>query len=344
MFNVAIVGAGVIGRKRAAVLKNTKDCRLIVTADIDREAAKTLAEEFGGDFDTSWENIVIRNDVDIVIVSTINKVLAPISIAALKNGKHVLCEKPLGRNIEEASNIIKAARENGGVIKTGFNHRHHSSIFKAKSMMSDGKIGNVYYVRCIYGHGGRPGYEKEWRSSKELCGGGELLDQGVHVVDLFRWFLGDFEEAFGIIKNYYWNMEVEDNALAMFKTKEGKIAIMHTSWTQWKNKFLFEIFGDKGYLIVDGLGGSYGTEKLIFGKRKMNQTRTQYIGGVPHEEITEFSEEDVSWQKEWEEFINAIKENREPLGSGYDGFMANKMIEAIYKSALENRLVKIVNE
>jgi predicted dehydrogenase len=349
MFNVAIAGAGVIGRKRAAVLKNTKDCRLIVTIDIDREAAKTLAKEFGGDFDTSWENIVIRNDVDIVIVSTINKALAPISIGALKNGKHVLCEKPLGRNIEEASDIVKAARENGGVLKTGFNHRHHSAIFKAKSMVNDGKIGNVYYIRCIYGHGGRSGYEKEWRADKDLCGGGGLLDQGVHVVDLFRWFLGEFEDVYGQINTYFWNMEVEDNAFALFKTKNRQVAIMHTSWTQWKNRFLFEVFGEKGYIIIDGLGGNYGIEKLVIGRRKIesvdplskNISSNKYPGGAPDEKIIEFVGPDISWQEEWKEFVSAIKEKREPLGSGYDGLMANRMIEAVYKSSKLNKPVKI---
>jgi predicted dehydrogenase len=125
-------------------------------------------------------------------------------------------------------------------------------------------------LRCIYGHGGRPGYEKEWRASKEICGGGELLDQGVHVVDLFRWFLGEFEEAVGYTQTWFWPMEVEDNAFAVFRTSTGRTAMMHTSWTQWKNRFTFEIFGQAGYLIVEGLGGSYGVEKLIVGSRPRN--------------------------------------------------------------------------
>jgi len=134
-------------------------------------------------------------------------------------------------------------------------------------MLERGELGSVYFSRCIYGHGGRPGYEKEWRASKEICGGGELLDQGVHVVDLFRWFMGDFVEAFGYTPTYFWDMEVEDNGFAVFRTEKGQTASMHTSWTQWKNRFTFEVFGEAGYLIVDGLGGSYGVETLTVGKR-----------------------------------------------------------------------------
>jgi predicted dehydrogenase len=347
--SIALIGAGIIGRKRAAAIKESNNASIKVIVDINLEAAKILAAAYGSETEIDWMRAVSRQDVNIVVVSTINKHLAPICIAALTKGKHVLCEKPLGRNVSESENIIKAAAKGQYVIKTGLNHRHHPAIFKAKQLIDGNEIGRVYYLRCLYGHGGRPGYEKEWRASKDLCGGGELLDQGVHVVDLFRWFLGEFEEAFGQINTYYWNMEVEDNAFAMFKTSAGQIATMHTSWTQWKNKFIFEVFGEKGYLIIDGLGGSYGVERLIIGKRKIdsvdplskNKFSIKYAGGAPEEEVIEFPGQDISWQEEWKEFVSAIKENREPLGSGYDGLMANRMIEAVYKSAKLNKPVKI---
>ena len=340
--NVAIIGAGNIGRKRAAVISNFSGCCLKVISDIDTNRVERLAREYGGEIETNWKRALTRSDIDVVVAATINKLLLPVSIMALKRGKHVLCEKPLGRNAKESKRIVEAINASGAILKAGFNHRHHPAISEAKRLADEGEIGNIYYIRCIYGHGGRPGYEKEWRASKDLCGGGELLDQGVHVVDLFRWFLGDFDEAYGKIQTYYWDMEVEDNAFAIFKTKEGQTAMMHTSWTQWKNKFFFEVFGEKGYLLIDGLGGSYGTEKLVIGKRKEGKEREQYLGGPPDEKIVEYPGPDISWQEEWKEFISAIKENREPMGSGYDGLMANKMIEAVYKSAKLNKPVKII--
>lgn len=334
MYRVAIVGAGLIGRKRAAALHALNGTRLQAVADINAAAAEGLCREFGGEPETDWQRLVSRKDVDIVVVSTINEVLMPISIEALRNRKHVLCEKPLGRNAREAKEMLDTAKESGVVLKTGLNHRHHPAITRAKTLSDAGHIGEVMFLRCRYGHGGRPGYEKEWRASRDLCGGGEMLDQGVHVVDLFRWFAGDFAEAFGFAPTCFWQMEVEDNAFALFRTKEGVVASMHTSWTQWKNLFSFEVFGRDGYLIVEGLGGSYGTETLRIGRRKAE-------GGVPDEQTMPFSGPDTSWQEEWEEFLAAIRENREPVGSGYDGYQANRMIEAVYRSAQAGRSVPI---
>lgn len=333
-FGVAIIGTGLIGRKRTETFKKFDNCRLIVTVDINEGAAKSLAQEFGGDVETDWKQVVGRKDVNIVIVATFNKFLAPITIAALKNGKHVLCEKPLGRNIEESKAILDAANSSNVKLKTGFNHRHHPAIAQAKQFLDNGEIGTLYFMRCRYGHGGRPGYDKEWRADKDLCGGGELLDQGVHVVDLFRWFAGDFHQAFGYVPTYFWDMKVEDNAFAMFKKDDGVIASMHTSWTQWKNLFSFEIFGSDGYLIIEGLGRSYGVETLKIGKRKPES-------GPPDETVIEYSGPDISWEEEWKEFISAIENNREPSGNGFDGYKANRMIEAVYESAKANRAAKI---
>lgn len=332
--NVAIVGAGLIGRKRAAALKKLSSCRLVFTVDVNVNAAESLSKEFGGEIESDWQKVVNRRDVDIVSVSTCNKYLAPVSVAALKNKKHVLCEKPLGRNTQESRLIVEAANKNGVVLKVGFNHRHHPAIMKAKQLIDKGGIGELFFLRCRYGHGGRPGYEKEWRADKDLCGGGELLDQGVHVVDLFRWFAGDFDEAFGYTPTYFWDIEVEDNAFAMFRKNNGLIATMHTSWTQWKNLFSFEISGEKGYLVIEGLGGSYGAETLRIGKRKPQS-------GPPDEQILEFPGPDISWGEEWEEFISAIEDKREPAGNGSDGYQANRMIEAIYESARTQQVVKL---
>ena len=336
-FNVAIIGAGLIGRKRALALKRIKEAKLKVIVDVVPERAESLAREFDCDWGTEWQKVISRNDIDVVIVATVNKYLAEISIRSLENKKHVLCEKPLGRNVEESIKILKASIKNKVVLKVGFNHRFHPAIEKAKEIVDKGEIGKIMFFRCRYGHGGRPDYEREWRADKELCGGGELLDQGIHVVDLFRWFAGEFDEALGYTPTFFWKIEVEDNAFAFFKKRDGVIAFMHTSWTQWKNLFSFEIFGGKGYLIINGLGGSYGKEILKVGKRKPG-------GGIPEEEVMEFEGDDISWQKELTEFFAAIDERREAGGSGYDGYKANLMIEAVYQSAKESRWIKIKNE
>jgi predicted dehydrogenase len=176
--------------------------------------------------------------------------------------------------------------------------------------------------------------EREWRASPDLCGGGELLDQGVHLIDLIQWFGGAIEEVYGRVETRVWPMEVEDNAFAIVKTGKGVTASFHASWTNWKNIFSFEVFGDKGYLRIAGLGGSYGPETLEFGKRKKE-------GGVPDISRDEFPPEDVSWKAEWEEFTSAVREKREPIGSGADGLRANRVIASLYESARTGRTVQV---
>jgi predicted dehydrogenase len=362
---VGIIGCGFIGSKRARVIKEDQLASLSCAADPVFPNAESLAREFAEGKAKAYQNWRIMLDeekIDAVIVATPNKFLKEITLRAVQKDIHVLCEKPLGRNWFESFEMAEEAKKKKVILKTGFNHRHHPAIRKAYEFVKAGDIGEVYYAKCVYGHGGRPGYEKEWRASREICGGGELLDQGVHVVDLFRWFLGDFEEAFGTISTYYWDMEVEDNAFALFKTSKNQVASMHTSWTQWKNRFNFEIFGEDGYLMIGGLGGSYGTETLRLGRRKKvesyrlsvdkesqpiahqpitNHAGPKYAGGAPDEEVIEFPGPDISWHEEWAEFTSAIREGREPLGNGQDGLEANRMIEAVYRSAHENRPIKI---
>ncbi|MEW6382163.1 MAG: Gfo/Idh/MocA family oxidoreductase [bacterium] len=331
---VAIIGAGLIGNKRAMAIGKSPGCRLAAVCDVNPERAGKLAQMYGADTYQNWEEMGQRDDIETVVIATVNKFLAPIAVFFLERGKHVLCEKPLGRNAREAGLMVEAARKSGVKLKTGFNHRHHPGIARARQLVDEGRIGEISFLRCRYGHGGRPGYDREWRADKNLCGGGELLDQGVHVVDLFRWFAGDFHEVFGYLPTLFWNMQVEDNAFALFKTKTGQIASLHTSWTQWKNIFSFEVFGRDGYVIVEGLGGSYGPERLKAGRRRSE-------GGAPEEETIDFPAEDISWEEEWKELVQAIRENREPLGSGQDGYEANRMLEAVYDSARLGRPVEL---
>ncbi len=334
MLKVGIVGAGFIGNKRAESIDKSANGKVIMVADIDYSKAQDLAKRYKCIAVLHWEELVETNDIDVVIVATFNKYLAPISIKAMENKKHVLCEKPLGRNLEESKKIYDASKENNVQLKIGFNHRHHPALKKAKEFCSEGVIGEILFIRCCYGHGGRFGYEKEWRADPELSGGGELLDQGIHAIDLFRWFLGDFSEAVGFVNTQFWDMQVEDNAFCLFRTYKGQVASLNASWTQWKNIFSLDIFGKNGYLKVMGIGGSYGQERLIVGKRPV-------IFGVPTEEIFEFTNEDISWSEEWEEFAKAINENRQPLANGYDGLKAMEMVDAVYQSSRKACVIKL---
>ena len=349
---VGIVGCGLIGKRRAQIVHQSSNDEVIILADVDQTWADKLAEEVGGQATTDWEEVVFREDLDVVVVATPNKYLMPVTVIALENGKHVLCEKPPGRNFTETEQMVDAARKSGHVLKIGFNHRHHPAIWKAHEVCHQGEIGPIMYGRAIYGHGGRPGYEKEWRADADLSGGGELLDQGVHIIDLLRWFMGNFQEVAGFVDTYHWdlgffspqtmhyasldknNPQLEDNAFAQLRTANGQIAQLHTSWTQWKNRFSFEVFGHDGYVRIEGLGGSYGMETLTIGKRRPES-------GPPVEEVIEFPGPDLSWQLEWEEFISGIREGRQPLASGEESLATMRTIAAIYESAHTGKIVHL---
>ena len=209
--NVAIIGAGLIGKKRAQALEKTDI--LAMVCDTDIEAAKNLAHQFKAKAMANSDEIILDSAVDVVIVAVVNKYIAEIAVRLLESGKHVLCEKPLGKNFLESKEIINAASKNNCLIKTGFNHRFHSALRKAKEIIDTRSIGNILNIRARYGHGGRPGMENEWRCSKDLCGGGELLDQGVHIIDLCRWFVGsEVIKVFGKVQTAFWDIEIEDNA------------------------------------------------------------------------------------------------------------------------------------
>src|SRR5205814_3921876 len=175
------------------------------------------------------------------------------------------------------------------------------------------------FVRGRYGQGGRPGMEKEWRGSKQLAGGGELLDQGVHLIDLSRWFLGEFVDVEGHIDTFFWNMPVEDNGFALLKTAQGQVAWLHASCTEWKNLFCFEIFGRDGKLQIDGLGGSYGVERLSFYKMLPEM-------GPPATTIWEYPGEDRSWRDEYADLLDCIRSSRQPAGTLADALAALEVI------------------
>lgn len=330
---VGIVGCGRIGTRRAEVIRRRGIDDTVVVADADPGRADALAQTLGCVARPEWQDVVASN-VDVVIVATTNDWLAPVALAAVEAGRHVLVEKPMARSLDEAEELWKAAVRSGVVLKVGFNHRHHPAVQRAYDLIQAGAIGQLLFARCRYGHGGRPGYDREWRMDPQVSGGGELLDQGIHAIDLFRWFFGEFSEAVGFTASYIWGGSVEDNAFAILRTAGGQIASLHASWTQWKNLFSLELFGDRGYLLAEGLGGSYGAERLMVGQRRPE-------GGVPKEEVLTFASGDESWVEEWRVFTEAIRDGRQPPGNGYDGVQALRLIRSLYDSARTGKVMRL---
>ncbi len=306
---------------------NHPDSRCVIVVDADRARASEVAGASGAKSEADWHAVVEQADVDVVIAATPNGLLCEIATAALTAGKHVLIEKPMGRNLAEAEQMRASAIRAGKLLKVGFNHRYHPAIVEMKRRFDDGQVGLAINVRCRYGHGGRPGYEREWRGNRELAGGGELTDQGVHVIDLFQWFLHLPTNAFAWLQTAIWPLgDLEDNGFGMFRYQSGVVASFHTSWTQWKNLFSLELFGTEGALVVEGLGRSYGTETLTTYRRNP-------AGGAPATDVMRYEGDDTSWRDEWAEMVNAISLGTPMNGTADDGVAAMRMLDALYRSA-----------
>jgi predicted dehydrogenase len=317
----AIIGCGLIGRKRWQALSG---CRLTVCCDTVGDRAESLAKTAGATALTDWPAAATHPDVDVVLVSVTHNMLAPIACTAAAAGKHVLIEKPGARRAAELDPVRAAASHTGARVRVGFNHRCHRAFRKAREIFESGALGEMMFVRGRYGHGGRPGYDKEWRAVPELSGGGELVDQGMHLIDLARWFLGDFEKVQGQIATYFWDMPVEDNGFLLLRTAAGQTAFLHASWTEWKNTFSFEIYGRTGKLEITGLGGSYGVERVTF-------YRMSPAMGPPETTTWEYPMADDSWEFEFREFLDDIRLGREPSPGVGDAQAALRIIEQVYE-------------
>ncbi len=323
-FGVGLVGCGLIGSYRSEGLG--KLGKLIAVTDKDIDRAKKISIAKNAQLFSSWREMIKLKEIDILIIATTHDSLSEIAVAAIKENKHILIEKPAGRNSKEIKKIILANKTRNKKVRIGFNHRYHRSFLKAKSIIESGKIGELMFIRARYGHGARVGYDKEWRANPKISGGGELLDQGSHLIDLSRLFLGNFDNVKGVMNTYYWDMEVDDNAFMILKNKSEQVAFLHVSCTEWKNTFSMEIYGKKGKLEVSGLGGSYGTERLTFYKMHKKM-------GPPETFAWEYPMKDNSWAVEIDELYRDILENRTPSAGLNDALESIKIVEELSKES-----------
>ena len=323
---VGIVGCGLIGRKRAEALRS--DDELVGCTDVVREAAAALAADFGGRPCSDLEELLALAP-DVVVVATSHDRLAELAGIALEAGAHVLVEKPAGLGTAEIDGLSAVASRAARYVKVGFNHRFHPALARAAAEVHSGDHGALMYLRGRYGHGGRPGYDREWRADPARSGGGELIDQGMHLLDLSHWIAGPLPLHSALLRTHFWNTQVDDNAVLVLgehASRTAPWALLHVSWTEWKNTFSFEVYCRNAKLQVDGLVRSYGPQTL----------RIYRMGpelGPPELEELAFEPEDVSWKAEWEHFASVLAGETELLlGSLEDARYAWERVEEAYAS------------
>lgn len=324
---IGIAGYGKMGRIREQSILKLNEIQLTALYDIN-QTIKHPTLPFCQTFEALLEK------VDAVFISTYVKDAAKFTIQALEAGKHVFCEKPPAMTASEVQKVIQAEKKSNKILKYGFNHRYHDSVANAKRLIESGKLGKILWIRCVYGKAGSIDFHENWRNYKQFSGGGILLDQGIHMLDLMRYLSGEeFTCLSSHLTTSYWDIECEDNAFLTLKSQSnGIIGTLHSSATQWKHKFLMEITLEEGYINLDGIlssTNSYAPETMTVGQRRVDDI--SHAMGKPEEIITNYGN-DVSWDLELKEFLGAIsKKHTIHNGTSNDAYEVMKIVDHVYQ-------------
>lgn len=325
---LAVIGLGVMGQRRIETLIHNKSAELVVVSDIDETRAVSTGKKFGCEYSTDILGTVSRNDVDAVVVSVPNKFHASISVEALKKGKHVFCEKPMASTVDEAETMTSAARSSGVFLKVGSNHRYFPNVVKAGELVQAGTIGAPLVFRGWIGHDGSK-FGSEWFKNYEIVGGGTLLDNGCHILDISRMLMGEVDSCVAEVDNLLRQdiKPAEDYASVIYRTKKNGVISVSSSWIEWYGYLYFELFGDKGFIIVDARYGN----KLIWGERNSENVVTIDYTNKPQQ----------SYRLETEHFLDCLREGVQPQPSGLDGMRIVEMIHAAYESSSSGSRVSL---
>lgn len=328
IIKVGIAGFGKIGKIRYNEINKIEGATTVAIFDIETPKRVAPNIKICKDFDS-----LIKEDIDAVFICTYNNVLAEYTKKALLAGKHVFCEKPPARTTKELMTVIEIEGKSNKVLKYGFNHRHHYSVMEAKKIIEIGNLGKMLWLRGVYGKAGSIDYHKNWRNYREYSGGGILIDQGIHMLDLMVYFSKqDFKHMSSFVTTSFWDIEAEDNAFVIMQSDEKITGMLHSSATQWRHKFLLEMTFENGYVNIDGILSatrSYAPEKLVVGYREFEDVT--FAMGKPKESTTWF-ENDDSWKLEVEEFFDAIRNNTPVLnGTSKDAFNTLLLVERVYE-------------
>ena len=332
-YKVGLAGYGIVGKRRHFFIDQHPNLEVVAVCDQNFKDPYTQKDKTA-----LYSNIeaLLDCDLDILFVCLTNNVAAKTTISGLKRGFHVFCEKPPGMDVNEIKKVIEVEKANPKLkLKYGFNHRYHDSIRKALEIIQSEEYGSIINLRGVYGKSRIIPFSGGWRSKRELAGGGILLDQGIHMLDLLRLFCGDFVDVKSYVSNDYWKHEVEDNAYALLKDSSGRIAMLNSSATQWQHKFRLDISLTDGYIELSGIlsgSKSYGEEKIVYGRRE-----EESVNGQMESKTIKFLE-DNSWKDEVFEFADAILNDKEiQSGNSFDAFETMKLVFKIYFSDEEWR-------
>ncbi len=328
--DVGIIGLGSTGTLRKTIAENNPALNLVAVSDVHRPNIPRRETYY---YYEDYRKL-LDSGVDAVFVAPQNKYRPKVAIEALNRGIHVFCEIPPGRTVKDMQDIIAAEKKaRGTVLDFGFTHRFHDAVRKAQDLIKTGMYGKILWMKGLHGKSGGNDFESIWRSNREWAGGGILLDQGIHTLDLFRFFAGDFNEAKSFVTTSFWNIPVEDNAFALLRNSQNQVAMIHASSTHWKNRYSLEICLENGYITIKGdlsPNGDYGPrEELIVSPRPAGDE--ERASGLSKESITGFATA-ASWEREVDAFVDCIRGGTQvQKGSSADALQAMKLVDRIYR-------------
>ena len=327
----AIIGYGYMGEIRHRMVMQHPKTELLMVCETNPE---NLTKDYNYSVVRDSKE-VIESDVDVVFVCTPNDLIPDLAVKCLERGKNVFCEKPPGKTLSDIVKIMDAETENPRAkLMFGFNHRYHPGVMKAKAIVDSGRMGKVIVLRGLYGKSGGNNFTKSWRNNFDISGGGILLDQGIHMLDLFNFFLGNFKSVKSFLSNCQWNFDVEDNAVIILKTEHEQLGVLHSSATFWKHMFQLNIILEGGYMKLEGLlskTGSYGRETLVIGRRQF-EDETEAIGNPSEETI--YFDNDMSWELEVNQFVECILKDKPVTAcNSSDAYNAMELVHRCYQDS-----------
>lgn len=333
---IAIIGTGVQAIKRILAIKQADKDEIVFIASSSRDRARLIAQKYNIASFGIEKDLLIRQDIDAIVVCSTTDNHYQTCLQGINHGWHILCEKPLTKTVSEAKELIKKADEKGVLLKCGFNHRHYPGIIKAKSIVDKLELGKILSIRCNYGICGREKFQDEWRADPKKTMGGQLIEQGVHAIDLFHFFGAEIESVYCVTENLYFNTSpIEDNAFFIGKCVDKIICTLNTSFTEWINNFEFHINLEGGYIKVSGLGPSYGGHSIEYLKKDFKAPFSKSV-------IT-YNPTDLSFTNEWLEFKHEIYaiERMVHVSNDQASVRSMEIVEKAYKSSKINESVKL---
>lgn len=322
---IGISGYGVVGKRRRQFIDQHPALETVAVCDRKFDGSGTLTD--GVRYHDDYRKLIAEKP-DALYVCMTNDIAPKVTIAALEANLHVFCEKPPGRDLDDIASVIACEKRHPSLkLKYGFNHRYHYSVQDALKLIKSGELGDIINLRGVYGKSQIISFESDWRTKRRIAGGGILLDQGIHMVDLLRLFVGEFSEVKSFVDNNFWHHDVEDNAYALLRTEDGKVAFLHSSATQWEHRFHLDIALTRGAIELSGIlsgSKSYGQETLTVSRKKESNS-------INPSRETRYYKEDPSWADEIDEFATAILRDEEVLsGTSDDAFKTMELVYRIY--------------